>query len=507
MCRLKVSREQFLQTAASAVAGFSLPRIATGRPPASPAVLGDHALISQLNPVRRLYADKAIELTGGAKLDKLEIALQMFGPGGFKWNISVADPDTYDVALCYSGAVPGSQLELRAGASAITQDVPQTEGFYLPGESHWGDRRYLNFERVPLNGELRLSRGVNAITLQVNSPKNNDETFRLRSVELTPHSQEKTLEAAQELGRSRRASTDWFVKAGYGVWFHFLDITAPRRGPLKSYPEAVDTLDVEALASLVEETGAGYVIFNTNHGHPTCPAPIKSWEELHPGWTTRRDLIADLADAFHRRGIRLLLYMNCPGLGNLEAVPGTARDNPTVSEEEYAAILTRVFTEIGLRYRDKVAGYWLDSWHQTDGSYPNLPFDKLFDAIKAGNPDRLISYNTWAFPIETDWQEYWCGELTYLPAARFKARYIQRGAGKGLQSHAAIRLDAPWFHIKLDSEMEPPVLTEAQLIGYVKSCNEDEAVVSIGVGIFQDGTIGEQSRQLLKTLRRAIRKG
>lgn len=197
--------------------------------------------------------------------------------------------------------------------------------------------------------------------------------------------------------------------------------------------------------------------------------------------------------------------MNCPGLGDLAQLSQTAIDSPTTSEEKYAEILIKVFTEIGLRYRDKVAGYWLDSWFQTDESYPNLPFEKLFEAIKAGNPDRLIAYNYWAFPVETEWQDYWAGELTELPLKRFKSRYIQRGAGKGLQAHSAIKLDAPWFHITTDTDMEPPLYTAKELIEYVKTCMEDQAVVSIGVGIFQDGTLGEPSLQILRQLRHAIR--
>jgi hypothetical protein len=76
-----------------------------------------------------------------------------------------------------------------------------------------------------------------------------------------------------------------------------------------------------------------------------------------------------------------------------------------------------------------------------------------------------------------------------------------------LQAHSAIKLDAPWFHITPDTNMEPPLYNAEQLIEYVKTCMEDQAVVSIGVGIFQEGTIGEQSLQLLRTLRRAVRKG
>ena len=83
--------------------------------------------------------------------------------------------------------------------------------------------------------------------------------------------------------------------------FHWTDFTQPREGTKKLYPDAVEAFDVNAFASLLEEMGAGYVVFTLNHAHPHCPAPIHAWEAVHPGWTTRRDLIGDIADAFGRK--------------------------------------------------------------------------------------------------------------------------------------------------------------------------------------------------------------
>jgi len=60
--------------------------------------------------------------------------------------------------------------------------------------------------------------------------------------------------------------------------------------------------------NMVRATGAGYVIFTVNHADPHCPAPIRSWEKYHSGWTTKRDLIGEIADALQARGIRLMLY-------------------------------------------------------------------------------------------------------------------------------------------------------------------------------------------------------
>jgi hypothetical protein len=476
-------------------------------------------LIRRLDPVMRLYPAKAVERNGAIRFGpaEIDVMLPFFGDGEIVWNITAPAAGPYRLAACYSSTHPGTQIEVQCGSSSIQHRSGLTEGFFLPypggpsakpgspdKDSFWTERQFYSFERVELAGELHLACGVNVVRMRVTGPKGG-EILRFRSLELTPLAHTDAVAADSERARRHRANTDWFVKAAYGVWFHFLDLTTPRRGPRKPYAQAVEDLDVEALASLVEETGAGYMIINVNHGDPTCPAPIRSWEELHPGWTTRRDLIADLSEALHRRGIRMLLYMNCPGLGDLIQVPGRGIDIAKYSEEKYAEILVKVFTEFGLRYRDRVAGYWLDSWFQTDECYPNLPFEALDRAIKAGYADRLVAYNYWAFPIQTDWQDYWCGELTDLPLKRFGSRYIRSGAGKGLQAHAAIRLDDPWFHITPNTDMEPPRYTAAQLVEYIKTCIADQAVVSFGVGIFQDGTIGEASRQVLRQVRQAIR--
>lgn len=522
----KMTRKDFIRAAGLSVVGTGLsPAGAAGDKAASRHAASSLAhprsagsLIAGLNPVLRLYPAQATVRTGEIRFGPAEIKVMLpfFGSGEVIWNVTVPVAGRYHIASCYSSTRPGAQIEIVSGSASIQHSTIVTQGFFLPypggaaknpgapdKDSFWTERQFYSFERVSL-GELQLSCGVNVVRLRVTG-SGGSELFRLRSLELTPVEEAKAVAISSEKARRRRANTDWFVKAAYGVWFHFLDLTTPRRGPRKPYSQAVDDLDVEALASLVEETGAGYTILTTNHGHPTCPAPINSWEKLHLGWTTRRDLIADFAGALNRRGIRLMLYMNCPGLGDLAQGTAGAIDQPRFSEERYAEILVAVFTEFGLRYGNRVAGYWLDSWFQTDESYPNLPFEELNRAIKAGYPDRMVAYNYWAFPIETEWQDYWAGELTDLPLRRFGSRYIQRGAGKGLQAHSAIRLDDPWFHITPNTDIQAPRYTAGQLTEYIRVCMEDQAPVTFGVGIYQDGTISEASRQVLRQVRKAIR--
>jgi hypothetical protein len=518
-----MTRKDFMRGVGMSVVGAGLaPAAAAGRTikrHESPSADSRRdTLITRLNPVVRLYPAASSGQTGNIRFGAAEIKVMLpfFGDGEVTWNVTAPAAERYQLAACYSCTRPGTRIEVTSGSGAIQHSAMVTQGFYLPysggaapnpgtpdTDSFWTEREFYSFERVPL-GELSLSCGMNVVRLRVTGPKGG-EIFRLRSLELTPAGSAQAVIAASENAGRHRANTDWFVESGYGVWFHFLDLTTPRRGPRKPYAQAVDELDVEALADLVADTGAGHMILTTNHGHPTCPAPIRSWEELHPGWTTRRDLIADLAGALNRRRIRLMLYMNCPGLGDLIQNSADAIDRPRFSEEQYAEILVKVFTELGLRYGSRVAGYWLDSWFQTDESYPNLPFRELDRAIKAGYPDRMVAYNYWAFPIETEWQDYWAGELTDLPLKRFGSRYIRRGAGKGLQAHSAIRLDDPWFHITPNTDIQPPRYTAAQLTEYIRTCMEDKAVVTFGVGIYQDGTISEASRQVLREVRRSIR--
>ena len=277
--------------------------------------------------------------------------------------------------------------------------------------------------------------------------------------------------------------------------FHWHSFSQPRYGPQKSYAEAVRDFDVEAFADMVNQTGAGYVLFTLNHSHSHCPAPIASWEKVYPGWTTQRDLVADLADALDKRGIKLMLYIASHILGKLTKV----------SQEELVDIHSKVLTEIGLRYGKKVSGFWLDGWEDViPPKYPNVPYERIFEASKAGNPDRLIGFNHWFYPDLTPWQDYWAGEITSIqkPAP---GRYIEYAAGEGLQFQTLLMLEDNWGHRTPNTEIGQPRCTEEQLIRYVKACMENQGVVTINLGIYQDGGIGEKSLRMMQALKRAIR--
>jgi alpha-L-fucosidase len=309
--------------------------------------------------------------------------------------------------------------------------------------------------------------------------------------------------AAEESARAHRASTDWFAKAGYGAMFHWTDFTLPRDGIKKPYPEAVNAFDVNAFARLIGEMGAAYVLFTLNHAHPHCPAAIQSWEAIHPGWTTRRDLIGDIADALEKRGIRFLLYINSPVLTMLGDMGAGGLYDLTYSEEQFTEVHKSVLSEIGSRYRDKLAGYWFDSWYQSLAAYPDVPIEAIYRYCKVGNPDRIAAFNFWIFPVLTPWQDYWAGEL-YALQNPFEYRYIQRGAGTGFQAHGMLSVLPSWVHSET-GPIPPPQFSTEDLIAYVKANMEHQAVTTINIGIYQDGSIEQSSLDMMRQLRRAIR--
>ena len=436
--------------------------------------------------------------------------MRWVGQGSLTWQVDVAEAGDYEVALCYASLHEGAQLEVVSKDSRVSGKIRKTNGMFieppLSGESPIEKRYLKNYERVWLEGTLSLAAGVNEVTVRVAELKAG-EALDLRSLELTPTAAKQRIAAEEERAKNRRASTDWFVKSGYGLMFHWTDTSQPKDGPKKPYAEGVRDFDVAAFAEMVEETGAGYVLFTLNHAHPHCPAPIKSWEELHPGWTTQRDLVAEMADALGKRDIKFMLYIASHLVGKSDKERERNFLASHVHGKEQFDVYSpheKVLTEIGTRYGNKLAGFWFDGWDLIPARYPSVPFEKLFEAGKTGNPDRILGLNFWIFPRVTPWQEYWAGEIggLHLPAT---GRTIEYSAGRGLQFHTLLMLENIWAHSKPNTPMELPQFSAEDLINYVKECMEKQGVVTINMGIYQEGTVGKESLKVMQALRRAIR--
>lgn len=407
------------------------------------------------------------------------------------WRVRLPSAGRYSVAMTYSCAsgCAGARIEISANGHekllAITQE---TQGVWQGWQA---------FERVSVPGTLPLKAGVNSIEIRALRKSGTAEILRLNSLRLVSPEVRRATQHADGRANAMRVDAGWLRSAKYGVMVHWLPNTMPRSGPKKEYCQAVRDFDVERFADMVKETGAGYVIF-TLAQLQYFAMPLHAVDAVLPARTCQdRDLIDDLANALQRRNIRLILYYH-HGVGDTQwskAAGFLAPDKSEFFRHEEA-----ILSEIGQRYRDKLAGWWFDD------RYPFQPFEQLDKAAKAGNPARLVAFNSWILPKSTDFQDYWAGEmggdLLPLPSTGF---FDDGGPENDLPPHVLIFLDDSWLHGSQDTKIAPPRHSDEQLIDYIEDCNRKGATVTMNIGVYQDGTPSSQTLMQLYAVRKSIR--
>jgi hypothetical protein len=315
--------------------------------------------------------------------------------------------------------------------------------------------------------------------------------------------------AAADAADSIEAKTDWFRRAGYGVFVHFLakvqnDPTSIQSlGRRTSWDECVRGFDVERFADAMKETGAGYVIFTVNQQTQFLLAPNAAFDRIagyRPGEAcATRDLVLDVHAALARRGIPLMLYTTGDGPSTdpkAAAAFGVAAPVTT----EYVRRWSEVLREFSVRYGDKVKGWWVDGCYRVHG---NLRYDEeklgiIAEALRAGNPDCIIAMNNGVEDRVRPYtrnEDFTCGEQNVLhdmPAARLiegRQWHILSFLGFSADGNS---LGAGWG--------QPGVrYAAADLAEYIGDVNERGGVVSIDVLLYRDGAL---DRSQLETLRR-----
>lgn len=399
------------------------------------------------------------------------------------WNIDVSCSGEYEMSMLVSGK--DAEVEIATG---------NTE-FICPIDYAW-DRKVV--------GAMSLPDGSSAITMHATKT---GQDLQLYSLELI------RVDAKESIGgkiKELRSSTKWMVDAKYGLQFHWTSMSQPRHGEKKPYAEAARDFDVDAFVKMVRETGAGYVILTTSHAEYYFPAPIKAIDNIMQGRTADRDLVGDLANALDEYSIRLILYHHVghdhwrePD-GWWERVGFDAADG-TKFIDNWCTIIT----EVGERYGHKLAGWWFD-----DGCvyYPlNPPFERMGRAVKAGNPDRVVCYNSWIWPRFTDFQDYFCGEgyhwlkvWDHLPEDG--SGIYTGGPQEGLQAHTNFILESDWGHFTPNSPISPPRIDRDVFVQDIKNAIKRGIVPSVNMEAYQDGTVSPESLEFMKAVRKAIGK-
>jgi len=304
------------------------------------------------------------------------------------------------------------------------------------------------------------------------------------------------------------AKTDWLAAAKYGVFVHYL--TGLQNNPdhvaslgrQTSWDECVRDFDVEKFAGRMQEAGAGYVIFTMMQRSRFLIAPNATFDRMtgyKPGEAcATRDLVEDLYQALHKRGIALMLYWTGDGpCDDPKAAPALRWPPNGQVTEEFVRNWAAIAREYGLRYKDKVKGYWTDGCYRFIG-YDDAKLGILAEALRAGYPNRIVALNPGVEDRVRSYsrhEDFTTGEqnaFTDFPHSRFV---------DGEQWHVLSYLGSGWAQ-------PGTVKGKREMIDYVYACTALGGVVSIDVVLYRDGDLDRSQLEVLKAIRPGLaRKG
>jgi hypothetical protein len=175
----------------------------------------------------------------------------------------------------------------------------------------------------------------------------------------------------------------------------------------------VDAFDVNGLARALGSAGVGYywLTLGQNSGHYCSPnATYDGFVGRRPSLLSRRDLIADLAEALAAQGVQAMVYLpsgapaqDAVAQAALEWEWGFAEGWPdgwtTRTGKRLASFQIKweaVIREWSVRWGTKIKGWWFDGCYFEDEMYghPDAPNLASFAAAaRAGNPEAIVAFN------------------------------------------------------------------------------------------------------------------
>ena len=314
------------------------------------------------------------------------------------------------------------------------------------------------------------------------------------------------------LAETNNPATDWFSRAGYGVFVHYLNELQNNADALQSlgrstsWDECVREFDTERFAAAMAEAGAGYVIFTTHQRTRFLIAPNPTFDRLtgyKPGEAcATRDLIADLHRSLSARNIPLMLYWTGNGPSAdpkaAAALGFTAPVNPAYVEK-WAGVIE----DYALRYGDKIAGWWVDGAYEKHGNlgYSDATLAPLARALKAGNPHSIIAFNPGVeltpYSIHSDYTAGEQNTFGALPDSRWLG-------GQHWHILSYLGHERPDNHLSA-GWCEPGLkYTKRALANYVTIVNRKRGTVSIDILLYRDGSVDRSQLETLKALRPAL---
>ena len=227
----------------------------------------------------------------------------------------------------------------------------------------------------------------------------------------------------------------WMQQSCFGLMFHyeaFIDHSP------ESYNRTIESFDVKEFVQAVESTQADYIIFVIGQHWGKYCAPNSAYEKLlgveNGVWTSKRDLIMEIAQGLAARDVKLILYMTARApmrhykviqamqdtLPSIRGKPAGPKVDPMSHPRKVKGFLRSenqppnpqflknwgdVCGEWSKRYGKLVSGWWFDGYKtEMRDSYENLKkekynIDNWVQAVLSGNPRAELAFNAGAHPL------------------------------------------------------------------------------------------------------------
>jgi alpha-L-fucosidase len=316
---------------------------------------------------------------------------------------------------------------------------------------------------------------------------------------------------AQE-GADRAA---WMKEAKFGVMNHYLADWIARREQMpeghmtvERWNELIDKIDVDKFAEQIKSTGAAYHIFTIGQNSGFYNSPNAAYDRIvgiTPSHCSRRDLISELADAAHRRGMKFIVYLpsGAPG-GDREARAKLQWEGGAHASRDFQRHWEEIIREWSTRWGMKIDGWWFDGCYWPNTMYrgkepPN--FESFAAAARAGNPNSAVAFNpgvVYRTISITPFEDYTAGEVD-LPD-RWSPKRNADGKADGAQIQMLSYLGERW------GTGDTPRFKADDVIGWSQKVIDVGGAVTWDVPIRTDGTVAPAFIDQLTAIGNALKR-
>jgi hypothetical protein len=243
------------------------------------------------------------------------------------------------------------------------------------------------------------------------------------------------------------------------------------------------------------------------------PTPHPVIERILPGRTSKRDLLADLADELALKGMPFLVYYNHSCNSQQDSAWEKAVGYHDSDKTRFAENLQEIVGWMGEHYGKRIRAWWFDSPYSLDARGPHnsvttdmygfqFPWENFTVAAKRGYPQRLVTYNAGVNEsfLYTTHQDYWAGELVDLkhpPKGRLHTNGLQWFGWTCLE-------DRGWVHHRPDTEIPKPLYSDEEIASFLRTCRSKQAPMTFNVGIYQDGALAPDSVEQLHRIKKLL---